>query len=263
MKLAFAPTRLVSALVAALVLAWPVGAAEQEPRSAPARAVLLDSGRYHLGDGKFNRYAADEELLAQEVVGLRYSVPFMVDKQGRISIRIGKVLGVDSGSTLEIYTGIKAGATVYLERVVGSQVQGRKAVGLLEPRHNHAGFETGPLDVEAGTYLLTVESNPYTLFDRDDVQIEEVSVATDRLELEVEPVWERGKVYSGKLDLTLLPLQEKRMKEEAKKEEELGVELAGPSPRLEEPPTPEPSGRARGTEELELDLEVESREGPR
>jgi hypothetical protein len=256
MRLASVLTRLVLVLAAALALALPGSVLGEGPGNLTGRAVLLDGGSYHLGDGKFNRYAADEALLAQEVVGPKYSVAFRVDKDGKISIRIGKVLGVDSGSTLEIYTGIKAGGTVYLERLEGTELSGRKALGLLEPRHNQAGFETGPFKVKAGTYLVTVESNPYTLFDRDDIQVEQVAVTTDELGLTVEPVWPRGKVYSGKLDLSLVPVSEK-------KDESLGVELSGPPPRLEEPPTPAPSVRGRGKEGLDLDLEVEGRGGPR
>jgi hypothetical protein len=179
-----------------------------------------------------------------------------VGRDGAVSVRIDRVLGVDSGSTLELYAGIKAGGTVYLERVEGSRLAERRAIGLLEPRHNHTSFQSKPLEVKTGTYLLTVESNPYTLFDRDDIQIEGIAVTTDKLDLIVEPLWTKGKVYSGSLDLSLVPTT-------AKVRERLEVEIVAPPPRLKEPPTPAPSGRGRGTEELELDLEVQGREGAR
>lgn len=256
MKLASAPTRWGLALTVVSLLISPAWVFGGEAPSPSKRAVLLDGGRYHLGDGKFNRYAADEGLMAQETVGPKYSFPFRVGHDGTVSVRIGKVLGVDSGSTLELYAGIKAGGTVYLERVDGGRMAERVMVGLLEPSHNHASFQSKPLEVKTGTYLLTVESNPYTLFDRDDIQIEGLSVATDALDLTIEPLWIKGKVYSGSLDLSLVPAA-------AKKQERLEVEVAAPPPHLEEPPTPEPSGRGRASEGLELDLEVKGREEAR
>lgn len=225
-----------------------------EPVGRQKGVVLLDGGRYHLGDGKFNRYAADEALLAQKVVGPKYSIPFKVGRDGAIRLRIGRVIGVDTGSTLELYAGVKAGGTVYLERLEEGRLSGRVVVGLVEARHNHAAFESEALKVKAGTYLLTVESNPYTLFDRDDIQIEEIAVTTDELDLSIEPLWARGKVYSGGLDLSLIPTSSER-------EERLAVEVATPPSDLEEPPAPESSGRGRGREGLELDLEVKKPEG--
>ncbi|MCH6567691.1 MAG: hypothetical protein IH801_04915, partial [Nitrospinae bacterium] len=45
------------ALVAALWLAVPAWAAEQTTAEPSGHMLLLDGGRYHLGDGVFNRYA--------------------------------------------------------------------------------------------------------------------------------------------------------------------------------------------------------------
>lgn len=243
-----------AALGAACVIGQAGWAQGAEPPGEQKGVVLLDGGRYHLGDGKFNRYAADESLLAQEVVGPKYSIPFKVGMDGAVTLRIGRVIGVDTGSTLELYAGVKAGGTVYLERLEGGRLIGRVVVGLLEARHNHAAFESEAVKLKAGTYLLTVESNPYTLFDRDDIQIEEISVRTDELDLSIEPLWTKGKVYSGGLDLDLVPTS-------SEGEERLAVELAAPSPKLEEPPAPEGSGRGRGKEGLELDLEVKRPDG--
>lgn len=233
------------------MLAFSLPAGGQEAAMGPGKVVLLDKGSYHLGDGKFNRYAADEALLTQQVVGPRYSVPFRVDKDGKLSVRIGRVLGADSGSTLELYGGIKAGGTVFLERVEGGKTAGRKEVGIIGPEHNQGSFTSRPVAVRAGVYLVTVESNPYTLFDRDDIQIEEIALTTDDLSLSIEPLWAEGRVYSGKLDLSLVPT--------SRAKEKLDVELAGPPPKFEEPPTPEPSGRRKGGDKLDLDLEVEGR----
>ena len=244
------------ALVAALWLAVPAWAAEQATAEPSGHMLLLDRGRYHLGDGIFNRYAADGSLLSHEVAGWKYSFPFRVGRDGVVSIIIGKVIGVDSGSTLQIYFNRKAGGTVYLERVEDAAVAERTKVGLLEPRHNHTSFQSDPIRLKEGTYMVTVESNPYTLFDRDDIQIESIAVRTDDLELAIEPLWARGKVYSGGLDLSLVPKSRRG-------EEDLSLELTGPTQTVEEPSMPAPSERRRGEELLELELGVRGREGVR
>ena len=110
------------ALVAALWLAVGAWAAEQATAEPSGYMLLLDTGRYHLGDGVFNRYAADGSLLSHEVAGWKYSFPFRVGRGGVVSIIIGNVIGVDSGSTLQIYFNRKAGGTVYLERVEDAAV---------------------------------------------------------------------------------------------------------------------------------------------
>lgn len=240
------------ALLAALWLAAPAWAAGERSGEKSGRVVLLDTGRYHLGDGVFNRYAADGELLAQKVAGWKYSFPFSLGRDGVVSIVIGKVIGVDTGSTLQIYFGLKAGGTVYVERIEEARVAERTKVGLLEPRHNHASFQSEPVHLKGGTYLVTVESNPYTMFDRDDIQIERLAVMTDVLDLAIEPLWARGKVYSGNLDLSLIP--------KAPRREELSVEVTAPARPGEEPSLPAPSARHRSAEGLELELEVKGRE---
>ncbi|MFQ5892920.1 MAG: hypothetical protein ACE5H5_01260 [Nitrospinota bacterium] len=239
------------AFVVALGLAGPVWAAEEAARPPAGPLVLLDTGRYHLGDGVFNRYAADGSLLAQEVAGWKYSIPFRLGREGAVSLIIGKVIGVDSGSTLQLYLGVKAGGTVYLEHIREGRVAQRTKVGLIEPHHNHESFQSDPIPLQAGTYVVTVESNPYTLFDRDDIQIEDIAVRTNDLELAIEPLWAHGKVYSGRLDLSLVPRPTGG--------EDLGLEVAAPTLGSEEPALPTPSVRRRGEEGLELELEVTGR----
>ncbi len=75
---------------------------------------------------------------------------------------------------------------------------------------------------------------------------------TDVLDLAIEPLWARGKVYSGNLDLSLIP--------KAPRREELSVEVTAPPRPEEEPSLPAPSARHRSAEGLDLELEVKDRE---